>query len=49
MHIEAKKSKKMVLDNTFLRDISPVYQPDSNSDVNDELYSNKMKSFDDAF
>lgn len=50
------KSKKMVVDNTFLTDIRPVYQPDVNSDeshsnnaVDDESYSNEMKSFDDAF
>ena len=50
------KSKKMVVDNTFLTDIRPVYQPDVNSDeshsndaVDDESYSDEMKSFDDAF
>ena len=43
------KSKKLVLDNTFLTDIRPLYEPDVDDDMDTEPYSDEIKSFDDAF
>ena len=38
-----------MLDNTFLTDIRPLYEPDVDDDMDTEPYSDEIKSFDDAF